>query len=776
MNLPVERRILAVLSYIFIADWQHKLRLVLTGIIIMQFVEWFDTYWLADTEWLVRAVLAVTLLTEYFSKISATLRRIAALIIITVIHFGRLDIRVNGYDSQFSLLENISAVMVSIGDALSATTPFIWFSLGTYVVYLVSVYWLKERARIIIYILLSVILFALVDSYSKLIMWDQTAYIIFCGLGLIIIEHYEHFRVKHPASWSYLSEYPGKVAVPIVIIISVVMAAGLLAPNARPLLQDPYTIYKHWKGEKVITGGKGFPNANPTILSTLNASSGYGREDGDLGGGFDFDYAEVMRITTTHRSYWRGETKSLYTGSGWIPHDSDLNAPVEPVATSTPLAEYDWGMPSATGTVEVQQQVIMSEEEPEYPVLFGAFPIQSLQIDADMMTVSEAGEVVVVPAPSVALDSQWSAKQGEVRWLDKESYPRSYHLKSAMPVTNVEAWRAVQTADYSDEQWAPYLQLPNTVTQRVRELAKEIIEGAGTPYDQVKAIEAYLQENYAYTNKPDVTKGKSEDFVDRFLFEIQEGYCDYYSTAMAVMVRSIGLPTRWVKGFKSGSAELEEMYMGMGGILPPEVLAELESGEGTYIVRNADAHSWVEVFFPGYGWLPFEPTSGMVMPVVIGPDEVLPVTAPIFDDAGIAESDEASLFTWVSSPVIVLTLILLVALGLMLVIVRLGWLYQFRASFIKLLGRRSSQQSLNQQALQEIGRIFKLFRRKGYVREHHETVRESFANWTQRNAWLKKDLDLLLSLQEKAKYSAASITSEDLHALFSAKKRLKEEM
>src|SRR5690606_40367002 len=121
---------------------------------------------------------------------------------------------------------------------------------------------------------------------------------------------------------------------------------------------------------------------------------------------------------------------------------------------------------------------------------------------------------------------------------------------------------------------SPYLQLPDTVPARVRDLAQEITADADTPYDKVKAVEAYLQENYIYTNKPDLSKGSSADFVDRFLFEIQEGYCDYYSTAMAVMVRSLGLPARWVKGFKSGSQELEEMYLGMG--MPEELLEQLE--------------------------------------------------------------------------------------------------------------------------------------------------------------------------------------------------------
>src|SRR5690606_35023126 len=144
-----------------------------------------------------------------------------------------------------------------------------------------------------------------------------------------------------------------------------------------------------------------------------------------------------------------------------------------------------------------------------------------------------------------------------------------------------------------------------------------------------KSIEAYLQTNFVYSNRPDLSKGRSEDFVDRFLFEIQEGYCDYYSTAMAVMVRSLGLPARWVKGFKSGIKELLLMAPETGG-LPEEIIRNLSrDSEGTYVVRTSDAHSWVEVFFPGYGWLPFEPTSGNSLPILNSEGDVEEVMAEL---------------------------------------------------------------------------------------------------------------------------------------------------
>ncbi|MBM9834622.1 transglutaminase domain-containing protein, partial [Enterococcus faecalis] len=79
------------------------------------------------------------------------------------------------------------------------------------------------------------------------------------------------------------------------------------------------------------------------------------------------------------------------------------------------------------------------------------------------------------------------------------------------------------------------------------------------------------------------------DYVDQFLFESQVGYCDNFSTAMVVLLRSLEIPARWAKGFSPGSPATE-------------------NGITTYTVRNLNAHSWVEVYFDGYGWVPFEPT------------------------------------------------------------------------------------------------------------------------------------------------------------------------
>jgi len=126
--------------------------------------------------------------------------------------------------------------------------------------------------------------------------------------------------------------------------------------------------------------------------------------------------------------------------------------------------------------------------------------------------------------------------------------------------------------------------LPENLPQRVYDLAAELTEDALTNYDKVKALEKYVS-SFPYTLSPqNVPYGA--DFVDFFLFEGREGYCTYYATALAVMARCLGLPSRYAEGY----------------IMPPS-----KSG-AAYGVTDRQAHAWAEVYFSGFGWAPFEAT------------------------------------------------------------------------------------------------------------------------------------------------------------------------
>ena len=132
-----------------------------------------------------------------------------------------------------------------------------------------------------------------------------------------------------------------------------------------------------------------------------------------------------------------------------------------------------------------------------------------------------------------------------------------------------------------------YLPLPETVTERTRELAGQLAAGQSNAFDTAVAVEEYVRSTITYNEGIDAPPA-NQDVVDFVLFESQEGYCEYYASAMAVLLRIEGIPSRVV-----------------GGYYP----APFDPNEGGYLYREKNAHLWVEAFFPGYGWIPFEPTA-----------------------------------------------------------------------------------------------------------------------------------------------------------------------
>jgi transglutaminase-like putative cysteine protease len=128
------------------------------------------------------------------------------------------------------------------------------------------------------------------------------------------------------------------------------------------------------------------------------------------------------------------------------------------------------------------------------------------------------------------------------------------------------------------------------VLARISELAQKIVADANavTPYDQASAIEAYLRSGkFTYTLQPPAAP-EGRDPLEYFLFTSYRGYCEFFATAMGDMLRSLKIPTRLVNGYGPGT---------------------FDSAVGAFVVRGEDAHTWVEVYFPDYGWIPFEPTK-----------------------------------------------------------------------------------------------------------------------------------------------------------------------
>ena len=170
---------------------------------------------------------------------------------------------------------------------------------------------------------------------------------------------------------------------------------------------------------------------------------------------------------------------------------------------------------------------------------------------------------------------------------------QEYEVISRQPRLNASTLLALEDIRYDRDVFLPYLQLP-TMPEEVTSLVEQLIDDADHPYERARLIEDYLRRHYPYRLEMPLVPADA-DFVTHFLFDVQAGYCSYHATAMAVMLRVAGIPSRWVQGFTVSK--------------PASVDYPLD------VVVDADrAHAWVEAYFPGHGWTIFEPTPSISLP------------------------------------------------------------------------------------------------------------------------------------------------------------------
>jgi transglutaminase-like putative cysteine protease len=264
------------------------------------------------------------------------------------------------------------------------------------------------------------------------------------------------------------------------------------------------------------------------------------------------------------RHYWRSYTFNIYTGMGWV----SSPAPSVPYAAGQPLYDRPLGYRLLTQTFNLRHG--------DEGSLFwtGNLYRSNLPFEVAWRVPPEANYPLAVD-PFRGADLLGALNSSPV-----------YQVESLIPEVSVEQLRAAGR-DYPEFIRTHYTSLPPRVPERVYALARDLTSAAATPYDEAKALETYLRENYPYSLKiPAPPVGV--EVADYFLFDLKTGFCDYYATAMAVMARAVGLPARLVMGYASGTYNAQT---------------------AEYVVTAADAHSWVEIYFPGQGWVEFEPTA-----------------------------------------------------------------------------------------------------------------------------------------------------------------------
>ncbi|HZU45556.1 MAG TPA: DUF3488 and transglutaminase-like domain-containing protein, partial [Terriglobales bacterium] len=264
---------------------------------------------------------------------------------------------------------------------------------------------------------------------------------------------------------------------------------------------------------------------------------------------------------------WRGLSLSLFDGTGW----------------SNPLPQYEAARAADRSFLltrsDPEWQALVAEPRPTY---FRQLHYRVLMepIGTNIFFLAGKPQVLSGDYRMIAIDPG-----GAVYDADRFHPVTVYQATSNLPVLSPDHLRQAP-ASYPPSVSLHYLQLPSgRVDPRVRELARHVTASKTNNYDRALAVEQYLLHKYGYTLE--LSRTPPRDPLANFLFERKQGHCEYFASAMAVMLRTLGIPARIVNGFRGG---------------------EFNDLTSSYVIRARNAHSWVEVYFPGSGWVTFDPT------------------------------------------------------------------------------------------------------------------------------------------------------------------------
>jgi transglutaminase-like putative cysteine protease len=335
------------------------------------------------------------------------------------------------------------------------------------------------------------------------------------------------------------------------------VALAWLAPTAlasRPISQSLGQSERPWEQAQTefnrMFGGLQAQNEA--------ALSGFSRAI-NLHGSFHLADTPVLDVVAAQPEYWRVIVFDQYTGHGWLSSDPVDQRTIPSGSDVLRLADQE--------RTDLTQRITILSPRGNY--LAGAS--QPYVFDRAVSAQAYPDRV----GGAVDLVSTLSQRPVEPN--------TQYTVVSRVSTASAAELRAASQG-YPTEVRQRYLGLPS-IPDRVRRLAQSLTSGDPTPYDKAVAIETYLR---ALPYALDVPAPPADrDGVDFFLFDSRTGYCDYFASAMAVLLRSQGVPARVVSGYATGEPQ----------------------ANGSYLVKDSDSHTWVEVYFPSYGWIPFEPSG-----------------------------------------------------------------------------------------------------------------------------------------------------------------------
>lgn len=391
------------------------------------------------------------------------------------------------------------------------------------------------------------------------------AYLFVALLLLGRITYVNRRRAWHSRRLRYTSQSNASMNVLFVIAALAVIGLAWLAPTAnRPwgplqrLWEENTESLWERTGENLDKAVAGLERDEAIVVETFYGESLVLGQQAETGESVLFRIMIPVR-QNPQRYYWRARVYDEYRNNGWTT-GAGFVRPFAPTGRSLPLPEANGLI--AEFTFKVMDANLGLMITPSNPVWVSR---------PSRLTFFRAGDDALDP---ILLEPQTIIRAGE-----------EYVVHAQVINPTLRELRTAGT-DYPDWVRQHYLQLPPDLPPAIADLASQVTAGAVTPYDKAAAITEYLRREITYSPRvPPTPSGRNT--LAWFLFDHQAGFCNYYATAEVVMLRAVGVPARLAVGFSEGQI----------------------TSPGWRTVRRRNAHAWPEVYFPGIGWVEFEPTA-----------------------------------------------------------------------------------------------------------------------------------------------------------------------
>jgi len=300
------------------------------------------------------------------------------------------------------------------------------------------------------------------------------------------------------------------------------------------------------------------------------------------------------------RYYWRDRVYDIYENGGWQTHFESQDR--------IRAGDNELIFPKQEGRTANTLQITTGRN------------IQLMHTPTQPVWVSRTADLSYLPNP----DGSWDivAFRAPIIIRSGESYEVEAYFTTAT-VTELQ----LAGSDYPDWVTERYLQVPDEISERTLQLAQDLANGKDNPYEIATAITQWLRTNIEYVDTVPVPPSDAEP-IDWMLFDLGQAFCNYYATAEIMMLRSLGIPARLAVGYAQGEESSSNLLLDIDSE-KEDVLEGIVQDSRFFTVRQSDAHAWPEVYFPGIGWVEFEPTGNQ---------------APILRPIGGASSDDEAAF------------------------------------------------------------------------------------------------------------------------------------